>query len=435
MSQYFYDGQFRKYLLQMVRIFSEFEISMGNNKRKVVPCVPGTMSTIAADALRQNSENTMLPIPLISVYITQLLVNEEMRHAPLVSNKLGFTEKAKTSTGDYENKPGYKWEVQQHMAVPYKIEFNVDIATSSLTQKTELLEQILVLFNPGFQIRINNSPFDAHNLTNISLTNIQWSSKNPPDVPIDNATEYSTLTFELNPVWIGTPAKIRKQSLIQTIVTNLSLADDMDNPLTSFTDRIVLTPTEFDIEIYKDDGEYYAKIISQEGQYKKWEELYDIYKDIDTETSIIRIRQSDDISNTEFDVYTSFEETNDDYIIKLIIDPNTLPEYDISPVDKIINPQITIPNNEDEGTRYLIVDEPSDVWSLEASEGDIIEFNGNYWEISFDASEVESTHYVLNKSKNDLYKFEDGGWTNAILGIYSSEYWFIDTNIVRGDYC
>ena len=113
----------------------------------------GSISTIAADALRQNSENTLLPIPLISVYVTGLQLNDEMRHAPWVDGKTHFTEKAKDSEGKYTNKPGYKWDVKQHMAVPFKMEFNVDIATSSMNQKMELLEQILVLFNPGFNIK------------------------------------------------------------------------------------------------------------------------------------------------------------------------------------------------------------------------------------------------------------------------------------------
>ena len=33
MSQYFYDKQFRRYLLQVVRIFSEFEVSTGKKSQ------------------------------------------------------------------------------------------------------------------------------------------------------------------------------------------------------------------------------------------------------------------------------------------------------------------------------------------------------------------------------------------------------------------
>lgn len=441
MSQYFYDKQFRRYLLQVVRIFSEFEVSTGKNRNttKVVPCMMGSISTIAADALRQNSENTLLPIPLISVYVTGLQLNDEMRHAPWVEGKTQFTEKAKDSEGKYINKPGYKWDIKQHMAVPFKMEFNVDIATSSMNQKMELLEQILVLFNPGFNIKINKSPFDAHNMSFIKLTNVQWSSKTPPDVPIDGSNEFSTLTFEIDPVWLGTPAKIKKQSLIQHIVTNIDVGenDETGSFLSSFTDRLVIKPTEHAIEVYKESGSYKAKIVDSNGIYMKWKDFYEIYPDINEDSSYIRIRQDDDISNTLYDLYVNYEHTNDEYVNTLYIDERTIPETDIEPVDKIINPQVTLPNNELEGTRYLVVDIPSDAWDVDASEGDIIEYNGTIWTVSFDASEesIDSIHYVLNKARQDVYKFIERSWINAISGTYSEEMWFFDVQVVRGNGC
>ena len=273
----------------------------------------------------------------------------------------------------------------------------------------------------------------------IKLTNVQWSSKTPPDVPIDGSNEFSTLTFEIDPVWLGTPAKIKKQSLIQHIVTNIDVGIDDENGsfLSSFTDRLVIKPTEHVLEVYKDNGSYKAKIVDSNSVYMKWKDFYEIYPDINEDSSYIRIRQDDDISNTLYDLYVKYEHTNDEYVNTLYIDERTMPETDIEPVDKIINPQVTLPNNEIEGIRYLVVDVPSDAWDVDANEGDIIEYNGTLWTVSFDASEepIDSTHYVLNKAKQDIYKFVECSWINAISGTYGEEMWFFDVQVVRGNGC
>lgn len=437
MSQYFYDKQFRRYILQVIRIFSEFEVDMGKGVTKVVPCMMGDLSTIAAAALNRNSENTVLPLPLISVYITALQLNDEMRHAPWVDGRSQFTEKAVNDEGNRINKPAYKWEIRQHMAVPFKLEFNVDIATSSLNQKMELLEQILVLFNPGFNIKVNKSPFDAHNQSFIKITNVQWSSKTPPDIPIDGAVEYSTLTFEIDPVWLGTPAKIKKQSLIQHIILNVDVGEkDQDNDFNSFfTDRLVIKPTDYEFEVYRELGQYYGRIIDTNGVYMSWKDFFQIYPDINEEISNIRIRQDDDITNNMYDIYSMFKTTSDDTVLELNIDERTIPETTLPNVSKIINPAKIFPSCVPEGTRYLIVDRPSDAWSLpNADAGDIIEFNGAYWIITFDASEApeDTLHFIMNNAKNDVYKFVDGGWVNGVAGTYSYDFWFFDVQVLRG---
>ena len=54
------------------------------------------------------------------------------------------------------------------------------MATSNTDQKLQLLEQILVLFNPALEIQQNDNPVDWTTITTVELTDIQWTSRSIP---------------------------------------------------------------------------------------------------------------------------------------------------------------------------------------------------------------------------------------------------------------
>ena len=125
-----------------------------------------------------------------------------------------FTEKERGQNGEYVNVPGKKYDVSQVSPTPFDMKITLDIWTSSMEQKLEIIEQILVYFNPGFEFRVNSSRFDIAQTSNIELESIQWSSRG---VPIGSSTEleFSTLVFRVFPVYISAPAKITRQNIIK----------------------------------------------------------------------------------------------------------------------------------------------------------------------------------------------------------------------------
>ena len=90
-----------------------------------------------------------------------------------------FTEKERGQNGEYVNVPGKKYDVSQVSPTPFDMKITLDIWTSSMEQKLEIIEQILVYFNPGFEFRVNSSRFDIAQTSNIELESIQWSSRVP----------------------------------------------------------------------------------------------------------------------------------------------------------------------------------------------------------------------------------------------------------------
>jgi hypothetical protein len=123
----------------------------------------------------------------------------------------------------------------------------------------------------------------------------------------------------------------------------------------------------------------------------------------------------------------------DDRLLIYNIDPDTLPQNTLNPVDSVINPQLTGPNaglpGPINGRRYLIVEDIGSegnstvAWGdLVAEANDIIQFDSSTmsWFVSFDASECTTVEYVTNLTTNLQYRYVDqeGQWMKSYEGWY-----------------
>ena len=118
----------------------------------------------------------------------------------------------------------------------------------------------------------------------------------------------------------------------------------------------------------------------------------------------------------------------DDRLLIYNIDPDTLPQNTLDPVDSVINPLLSGPGAglpaASIGTRYLIVentggDSTTAAWgSLVAKANDIIEYDGTEWIVSFDAAESTSIEYVTNLTSSVQYRYTGGMWVKSYEGWY-----------------
>ena len=151
---YFYDKQLRRYIQQFIRIFAGFQVAMhsdaeGNTVYQTAPVRYGDVSRMAAHIVRENSENIMNTVPFISCYVTNLnLVPERRTYQDHVDKVQVYEKKYDQTKGEYVNERGNSYTVERHAPVPYIMQMNTDIWTSNTDQKLQLLEQMLVLFNP-----------------------------------------------------------------------------------------------------------------------------------------------------------------------------------------------------------------------------------------------------------------------------------------------
>ena len=438
---YWYDGQVKRYLQQLIRIFSHFQVAENTSNGvnyNTVPCRYADQSRMVAQILRNNSENALSSAPFIACSIQSLQVARDRIHEPnFVSTSQVAEREFNTSTGQYEPTQGNLYTVQRYMPVPYNLTLQVDIWTTNTDTKLQIMEQILILFNPNIQLQSNNNPLDWSNVFEVELTDVAWSSRSVPQ-GVDESIDVATLSFAV-PIWISPPAKVKKQAIIQRIVTDVhetnSIEDlGFDSDLADFfkqvpdTAEIVTTPGDYKLQI---DG---ASAVLLDSAYNGvvWSDLIEMQGQLSA-TSKLKLNITND-SDNDLDAVIGSVSVNTLDSTKLVfnIDTETLPANTLSNVNKILDPRTTYPGDGTLdaavlGQRYLISEnldkEAWPNWNIDAKSNDIIEYDGTKWTIAFDASTIDTVHYITNTYTTKQYKWYNDSWISSHEGVYNTGFW------------
>ena len=229
---YFYDGQIRRYITQFMRFFIGFKYQAGDGDQKTVPVMYGDMTRQVAAIIRENSENKMISVPKIACYVTGLeLDTSRLADATFVS-KVNIRERAYEqfyppdypdvalrNTPIYENTQGGGYTVERLMPTPFKLTMKADIWTSNTDQKLQLMEQILVFFNPSFEIQTTDNFIDWTSLSVINLKSTNFSSRTIPQ-GTESEIDICSLEFDM-PIYITAPAKVKKLGVVKHIIANI----------------------------------------------------------------------------------------------------------------------------------------------------------------------------------------------------------------------
>ena len=118
--QFFYDGQIRRYVTQLMRLMSNFPVKYGDGTIKTVPVMYGDLSRQVAHLIKDNSENKLPSAPRMSVYITGLEQDRDRTQDATFIDKLNLKEREyDTDTGSYLNTQGKNYTVERLMPAPY----------------------------------------------------------------------------------------------------------------------------------------------------------------------------------------------------------------------------------------------------------------------------------------------------------------------------
>ena len=452
---YFYDKQLRRYIQQFIRIFAGFQVAMhsdaeGNVVYQTAPVRYGDVSRMAAHIVRENSENMTQTTPFISCHVTGLETAPDRRTSPQYEETVPvFEKKFDEATGSYINEQGNAYSITRHQPVPYNLTMQVDVWTSNTEQKLQLLEQILVLFNPTLNIHTSNNPLDWSTLSYVELIASTWSVRAIPS-GIDDIIDISTLTFTM-PVLINPPAKVTKQSIIHTIIDNIDDVDEAGldalraggsyNPL--FTSFKVVTLENFKMRFTMNSaGAGTAQLLNRSntnldlntGAILNWVEVFKGFGEFRDGISQLRLKQTSDPSITTGDIIGNITvNQGDPNLLDITMDSGTFPATTVAAVDAVIDPQANFPGDGTlaaaaSGQRYLLTKATAggSGWGGIGSLNDIIEYDGANWIISFDSSANGSTvQYVTNTTTMDILKYDGTQLINAFEGTYNSGFWRI----------
>jgi hypothetical protein len=457
-SNFFYDGQIRRFITQFIRMVSNFEVQFGKNADgqtvlQRVPVIYGDQSRQVAQIITGNSSNVTHRVPAMAVYVSGLQFDRDRVQDPTLIQKMHIRERQFDNvTGTYTQNQGEAYTIERVMPVPYKLTLKLDIWTSNVEQKLQLIEQLSQLFDPAMEIQSTDNYVDWGSLSYALLTDILWSSRSVPtgtEDPIDIAT----MTFDL-PIWISSSAKVKKLGVIQTVISNLDelyngdfYSDTTSGPFGVFGSRL-LTLLEYGVVVNNVSDTYTIKLLKKNGvaSYDRyvivgdnlsWAQLLDQYGRFVSGSSRVRLRQE----NGSEIVGTIAEHPTDPYSLIYTPFEDTLPANTLDPIDAIIDPTNvdvgSVLQSPDSGTRYLLTQDigsyeneqgalgwrGSNNLDLVARGGDIVQYNGTYWEVAFDSQQENALQYVTNLVTGIQYKWINNEWIKSFEGMYEGGQW------------
>jgi hypothetical protein len=449
MAKFFYDNQIRRFLIQFAKIFSNWDVTKGKDPAGHdilvrVPVMYGDSSRQASTIIANNSASNLPSAPLITYYISGLEYDQRRTQDPTYVDNISVRQRAyNPDTQQYEPVQGQAFTIERQMPVPYTLRITVDFWTTNYNQKLELIEQLGTLFNPALEIQSTDNFIDWTSLSVVYQDGLTFSSRSIPQ-GTGNPIDVMSWKFYM-PIWISTAAKLKKFGVIEKIIASIfagkALTDIQDEDLLLGT-RQKITPYGYKVlllgntlQILPQATAFYPSNENLELPANPdtdiyWSSVLNVYGTV--KPGISQIWLQNPYMNTDI-VGTIVPDPNDDRLLIYNIDPDTLPQNTLTPVDGVVNPQVTGPNaglpGPTPGRRYLIVEdigtdgESTTAWgNLVAHANDIIQFDAGTmeWVVAFDSTTTTplTLEYVTNLATNVQYRYVDHTWMKSYEGWY-----------------
>lgn len=242
--KYYYAGQFKKYIGQFLKVFAGLQTQDGVdrdgdgiNDMRSVSLVYGSIDRVIEKIVLQgNGTFTNQKIPIISAYLTNIKPGDEER-IPVHHEE----------TISYENTADGQYHSASRMApAPYELSMDLHLYASNSDQMFQMLEQILVLFNPSINFQKSSAVLDWNYITRCTLTGIQDQTNFP--MGVDRRVIVQTLNF-MFVAWLNYPYLDSEGSVIDTIFLNMHdssiVVEDLDT-VTPPPDGVLLETIEVD---------------------------------------------------------------------------------------------------------------------------------------------------------------------------------------------
>jgi hypothetical protein len=136
----------------------------------------------------------------------------------------------------------------------------------------------------------------------------------------------------------------------------------------------------------------------------------------------------------------------DSNVLLFDVDPATIPSNTLAAIDNVIDPLragpgVNLPAAAT-GQRYLIINNnignvtnlPSNAPSawrnldnspVYANANDVIEYDGNSWNVVFSSNDTTTLEYVTNRYSEVQLKWVDGTWSKSWEGLYHEGLWLL----------
>ena len=213
-NQYYYEAQLRTYLLQFCNIFAGLRVQTGKGECDetefiTVPISIGSRDRVVAAIQAGNTQNKPFSVPVMVANMSSISLSQNRKGVGVVDKRTYLPQ-----GGMYPNDLKVATRV---MPIPYLMSVDLSLYASNTMQMHQMLEQILMLFDPVLQIQTSDSAFDWTKIASVQLTGISNEENYPPGG--DRRVIPWTLQFEV-PIYISAPVDI-KDDLVKRIVIRI----------------------------------------------------------------------------------------------------------------------------------------------------------------------------------------------------------------------
>lgn len=243
---YFYNKQIKRYIGAFMAIFAGLYVETGKRddgetRFLKVPVTYGSKDRVVASILAEHTQNKPIRLPVMSAYMRNLqLAPERMKGMGLERNSVHVPQGG-ILPDDVVN-------LKQRMPIPYNMDIELSLYTSNMDQHWQILEQIMMLFDPSVQIERSDSVYDWAKNVVVTLTDLDFDENYPAGT--ERRKIQSTMRFQI-PVWIESPAaykndvvhavKLRIQAMtdLADFADNVAAAGDDEYETTASSDELI----------------------------------------------------------------------------------------------------------------------------------------------------------------------------------------------------
>jgi hypothetical protein len=225
---YFYKAQIKNYVMQFMAIFGGFEVMTGQRTNQgsqmiSVPIRFGRPDKVVAALLSNNTQTSPIRVPMMSVSVDNLLLNQERMHGTGMERVSTYVPTGGLVPDDIKT-------IHQMMPVPWDITVSLHVYASNTDQHWQIIEQFMPMFDPLVQIEKSDALYDWTRMTMVELIDGPSFDENIYVQPgADRRFVISTTKFRI-PAWIAVPVDIRRDFVEQVrvrigMITQLDLTE------------------------------------------------------------------------------------------------------------------------------------------------------------------------------------------------------------------
>jgi hypothetical protein len=219
-NNYWFDAQLRDYIKQYCGIFVGLHVKSGKDASgsETFTQVPITIGNRVVAAIQaRHTQNVPFSLPMMAAYMQGIELAPERRKGVGTVDRRRYLPQGGLFPNDLQ-------VVYRAMPIPYNLNMELSIYAANTDQLHQILEQILLIFDPFVQIQKNDKAFDWTRLTQVELTGINNEENYP--VSQDRRMIQWSLSFSM-PIYLTAPLELR-ENIVTEIVMRLGSLDNFN---------------------------------------------------------------------------------------------------------------------------------------------------------------------------------------------------------------